>query len=56
LDKNQKEIKGMILDEIIKRYQYQEGLYNYYLKSNPEIKKAVSILNTPAEYNTILKI
>ena len=56
LDKNQKEIKGLLLDEIIKRYQYQEGLYDYYIKNNPEIKKAVTILNTSAEYNSILKI
>jgi carboxyl-terminal processing protease len=56
LDKNQKEIKGLLLDEIIKRYQYQEGLYDYYIKNNSEIKKAVSILNTSAEYNSILKI
>jgi carboxyl-terminal processing protease len=56
LDKNQKEIKGLLQDEIIKRYQYQEGLYDYYIKSNPEIKKAVSILNTTTEYNSILKI
>ena len=56
LDKNQKEIKGLLLDEIIKRYQYQEGLYDYYIKNNPEIKKAVSILNTSTAYNSILKI
>jgi carboxyl-terminal processing protease len=56
LDKNQKEIKALLLDEIIKRYQYQEGLYDYYIKNNPEIKKAVSILNATAEYNSILKI
>ncbi|MGL5113338.1 MAG: S41 family peptidase, partial [Flavobacterium sp.] len=56
LDKNQKEIKNLLLDEIIKRYQYQEGLYQYYLKSNPEIKKAVNVLNTTAEYNSILKL
>ena len=49
LDKNQKEIKNLLLDEIIKRYQYQEGLYQYYIKSNPEIKKAVSVLRTSAE-------
>lgn len=55
LDKNQKEIKGLLLDEIIKRYQYQEGLYDYYIKNNVEIKKAVSVLNNPAEYNGILK-
>ena len=56
LDKNQKEIKNLLLDEIIKRYQYQEGLYQYYIKSNPEIKKAVSVLRTSAEYNSILKL
>ncbi|MFV8357052.1 S41 family peptidase [Flavobacterium sp. XS1P32] len=56
LDKNQKEIKNLILDEIIKRYQYQEGLYQYYIKNNTEIKKAMSILNNTTEYKTILKI
>jgi len=56
LDKNQKEIKNLIVDEIIKRYQYQEGLYQYYLKNNSEIKKAVNILNNNSEYKTILKM
>jgi carboxyl-terminal processing protease len=53
---NQKEIKNLMLDEIIKRYQYKEGLYQYYIKNNIEIKKAVGILNNTAEYNKILKI
>jgi carboxyl-terminal processing protease len=39
LDKNQKEIKGLIQEELIKRYQYQEGLYQFYIKNNSEIKK-----------------
>ncbi len=56
LDKHQKEIKNLLLDEIIKRYQYQEGLYQYYLKNNSEIKKAVSLLNNSAEYKSILKM
>ena len=56
LDKNQKEIKNLMVDEIIKRYQYQEGLYQYYTKNNSEIKKAISILNNNAEYKTILKL
>lgn len=56
LDKNQKEIKNLIVDEIIKRYQYQEGLYQYYLKNNLEIKKAVNILNNNSEYKSILKM
>jgi carboxyl-terminal processing protease len=56
LDKNKVEIKKLIVDEIIKRYQYQEGLYEYYLKNNSEIKKAVDILNSSSEYKTILKM
>jgi carboxyl-terminal processing protease len=55
LDKNQKEIKKLILEEIIKRYQYKEGLYQYYLKNNVEIAKATSILSNPEEYNKILQ-
>lgn len=56
LDKNQKEIKNLITEELIKRYQYQEGLYQYYIKNNSEIKKAVAILNNQTEYKSILKI
>lgn len=54
LDKHQKEIKNLILDELILRYQYRVGLYQYYLKSNTEIKKATSILNNSQEYKKIL--
>ena len=54
INKYQKEIKNLMLDELILRYQYREGLYNYYLKSNSEIKKATSILNNPSEYKKIL--
>jgi carboxyl-terminal processing protease len=51
---NQEEIKGLIIGEIIKRYQYQEGFINIY-KTNSEIKKSVSILND-SDYENILKI
>lgn len=54
LNKYQKEIKNLILDEIIKRYQYKEGLYQYYIKNNSEIKKAATLLANQAEYNKIL--
>ena len=56
LNQNQKEIKNLLLDEIIKRYQYKEGLYQYYTKNNSEIKKAIAILDNAAEYNKILKL
>ena len=56
LNENQKEIKKLMLDEIIKRYQYKEGLYQYYIKNNMEIKKATSVLSNSPEYNKILKL
>lgn len=56
IDKNQKEIKNLLLDEIIKRYQYKEGLYQYYIKNNFEIKKSIEVLNDKTQYNKILKI
>lgn len=56
LDKNQKEIKKLIQDELIKRYQYKEGLYKFYIKNNPEISKAVLLLANQTDYNKILKI
>ncbi|NRT14515.1 carboxyl-terminal processing protease [Flavobacterium sp. 28A] len=55
LDKNQDQISKMITDELIKRYQYQEGLYQYYLTNSAEIKRAVTILNDSEGYKKILK-
>lgn len=54
LNANKQEIKQLLTDELIKRYQYKEGLYKYYTTSNPEIKKAVELLNNNAAYNKIL--
>lgn len=51
----QKEIRKLILDDIIQRYQYKEGLYQYYTKNNSEIKKATELLANTSEYNKILK-
>lgn len=55
LNTNQKEIKNLLLDEIIKRYQYKEGLYQYYLKNNLEIKKSATILQDLAAYSKLLQ-
>ena len=54
INKHQNEIKNLMLDELILRYQYREGLYKYYLKSNSEIKKATAILSSSLEYKKIL--
>ena len=55
LDKNKKEILKLMLDEIIKRYQYKEGLYHYYTKNNLEITKAKEVLANAAQYTKILQ-
>jgi carboxyl-terminal processing protease len=54
LNQNQEEIKGLIVDEIIKRYHYQEGFYQYYMNTNSEIKKSVRILTDNMDYKKIL--
>ena len=56
VDTYQAEIKKLLLDEIIKRYQYKEGVYQYYTKNNIEIKKAINLLNNVTEYKQILKM
>jgi carboxyl-terminal processing protease len=48
------EIMSLLTDEIVKRYFYREGLYEYQLKYNPEILEAIKVLNNPAEYRKIL--
>ena len=55
MDKNKTEILNLLRDEIIKRFQYKEGLYLFYTKNNSEIKKASQLLSNTAEYNQILK-
>lgn len=55
LDNKKPEIVSLLTDEIIKRYFYKEGLYEYYTTHNPEITKAQSLLSNPSEYSKILK-
>jgi len=55
LENKKPEIVSLLTDEIIKRYFYKEGLYQYYTDNNPEIEKAKSLLNNSSEYSKILK-
>lgn len=55
LDKNKNQIKKLIQEELIMRYQYREGLYQFYTKENIEIEKAIALLNNPTQYKSILK-
>ena len=55
LDKNKNQIKKLIQEELITRYQYREGLYQFYTKENVEIEKAIALLNNQTQYKSILK-
>ncbi len=53
LTKNKKELKELIGEELITRYYYKDGLYQYQLLNNETIKRSADILNSK-EYKTIL--
>jgi carboxyl-terminal processing protease len=55
LDAQKEEILSLLTDEIIKRYYYKEGLYNYYASNNEEILAAQKVLNDQNKYRQILK-
>lgn len=54
LDEQKEEIMSLLSDEIIKRYFYKEGLYEYYTRNNPEVVAAQAILNDQNKYSNIL--
>jgi len=49
------EIITLLSDEILKRYFYRDGMYNYHLINSPEILEAVLLLNNENKYRKILK-
>ena len=55
IDKNKAYLLDLLTDEIIKRYVYREGLYDYYKTNNLEIKKASEILENKSKYLSYLK-
>ncbi|NCP52985.1 MAG: S41 family peptidase [Flavobacteriales bacterium] len=55
IDSNKDYILQLLTEEIVKRYGYREGLYNYFKIHNPEIKKAVQILGSPTAYLEYLR-
>lgn len=55
LETHQKEIQSKIEDEIVKRYFYRDGLYNYYLKNDDAILAATELLGNSSKYREILK-
>ncbi len=55
LDKYQKEVRKKLEDEIVKRYFYREGLYEYYLSHDEAILAAAELLANGDKYNGILR-
>ena len=49
------EIESLLTDEILKRYFYREGLYDYQITHNPEILEAVAVLKDAGRYAKILR-
>ncbi|MFY0712161.1 S41 family peptidase [Seonamhaeicola sp. NFXS20] len=50
INENKNFLLDLLTEEIVKRYAYREGLYEYYKVHDPKIKKATEILNNTATY------
>lgn len=55
LDTHKDEIQAELIDEIVKRYFYRDGLYTYQIQNSPEIAEAKAILSDQKRYTKILK-
>lgn len=55
IDENKAYLLQQLTEEIVKRYVYREGLYDYYKTHDSVIKKATSILNNPSSYQGYLR-
>lgn len=55
LDENKDYILELLTQEIVKRYGYREGLYDYLKIHDPEIEKADEILKSPTSYMEYLR-
>ena len=49
------EITGLLEDEILGRYFYEEGAIAWTIKTDEQVLKAVEILNKSQDYNSILQ-
>ncbi|MBD0836729.1 S41 family peptidase [Aestuariibaculum suncheonense] len=54
IDENKAYLLELLTEEIVKRYVYREGLYDYYKRHDTKIKKATEILSNPSTYNDYL--
>ena len=50
-----KEISSFLAEQFMQRYYYLGGIIEYKVLHDKEVKKAVEILENPAEYQKLLK-
>jgi carboxyl-terminal processing protease len=55
IDENKTYLLELLTEEIVKRYVYREGLYDYYKIHDLKIKKATDILGNPSTYLDYLR-
>ncbi|GAA3656041.1 S41 family peptidase [Flavivirga jejuensis] len=55
IDENKDYLLELLTEDIVKRYVYREGLYEYYKVNDSKIKKATEILSKPSTYFDYLK-
>jgi carboxyl-terminal processing protease len=56
IDENKDYLLELLTEDIVKRYVYREGLYEYFEIHDTEIKKATDILSKPTTYQGYLKL
>ena len=54
LIKNKEQIKGLLQEEIVSRYYYQNGRLEASMQNDAEVKKAIEVLNNQNEYTQTL--
>ncbi|WP_136482730.1 S41 family peptidase [Cognatitamlana onchidii] len=55
IDENKDFLLSLLTEDIVKRYVYREGLYEYYKIHDPAIKKSMEILAKPTSYQSYLE-
>jgi len=55
IDENKDYLLELLTEDIVKRYVYREGLYEYFEMHDTAIKKATDILSSPTTYQGYLK-
>lgn len=54
MDKQEKEIRRTMAQEVVKRYYYQAGMVEAAIQGDEDVEKAIATLHSPAEYHKIL--